>query len=259
MKGLVDRPDDAAERAGRKPDGKALRMAALQRAISQADANARTAALFATLEADAKKASSQERSAALADLARMRSCAGSLASAWLTAQPGAAEVTAVEFCISAHLRLREDLCAGQDADDACVCGRSMAAGGTHSLMCSALWHTVLDRHNALTEAWLRTKRVAGVMRLLGCPSDGAWCLVCELCVLVVVCVDFRCSLSLVFLGGARCIELASCNTHACIDLRSGLGCSLIVKSCVFYEGLSRWSLGWFRWVCTASCGYPLLG
>ena len=39
------------------------------------------------LEADAKGACSQARSAALADLARLRSCAGSLASAWLTARP----------------------------------------------------------------------------------------------------------------------------------------------------------------------------
>ena len=34
VKGLADRPDDAAEWSGRKPDGKALRMAALQRAMS---------------------------------------------------------------------------------------------------------------------------------------------------------------------------------------------------------------------------------
>ena len=61
VKGLADRPDDAAEWVGCKPDGKALRMAALQRAISQADADARTAALFATLEADVKGASSQVR------------------------------------------------------------------------------------------------------------------------------------------------------------------------------------------------------
>ena len=97
VKGLADSLDDAAEWAGRKPDGKALRMAARQRVISHSDADARTAALFATLEADAKGASSQARSADLADLARLRSCAGSLASAWLTAWPGPAELTAVEF------------------------------------------------------------------------------------------------------------------------------------------------------------------
>ena len=75
-------------------------MAALQREISQADADARTAALFATLEADEKKASSQVRSAALADLARLRSCAGSLSSAWLTARPGPADV--VRWHLTAH-------------------------------------------------------------------------------------------------------------------------------------------------------------
>ena len=45
VNGLPYRPDDAAEWAGRMPNGKALRMAALQRAISHADADARTAAL----------------------------------------------------------------------------------------------------------------------------------------------------------------------------------------------------------------------
>ena len=64
MKGLAESPDDAAEWAGRKPDCKALTMAALQRAISHADPDARAAALFATREAVAKEASSQVRSEA---------------------------------------------------------------------------------------------------------------------------------------------------------------------------------------------------
>ena len=54
--------------------------------------------------------------------------------------------------------------------------------------------------------------LVGVMRLLGCSFDGAWSLVCELCLLAVICVDCRCSLSFVFLGGARCLELSPCNT-----------------------------------------------
>ena len=182
MKGLTDSPDDAAERAVRKPDGGALRLAALQRAISHADSDARVADLFATLEADANEGSSQVRSAALADLARLRSCAGSLASAWLTARltaqltarltarPGPAELTAVEFCFSAHLRLGEDLFAGQDGDDASVCGKSMAARGTHSRICYVLWHTVVARHNAMTEAWLHMAargRIASTRELHG--------------------------------------------------------------------------------------------
>ena len=40
VRGLAASPDDEAEWAGRKPDGKALHMAALQRAISHADADA---------------------------------------------------------------------------------------------------------------------------------------------------------------------------------------------------------------------------
>ena len=149
VKGLADRPDDAAERAGRNPDGKALRMAALQRAIFQADADARTAALFAPLEADAKGASSQVRSAALADLARLRSCAGSLASAWLTARPGPAELTAVVICISARLRLGEDFSQVKtETMRVSAADPWQPAAPTPSY--GALWHTVVARHNALT-------------------------------------------------------------------------------------------------------------
>ena len=81
MKRLTNSPDNTAEWVGRKPDGKALRMAALQREISHADADARAPALFATLAAAAKGASSQALSPALEDLAHLRSCARSLASA----------------------------------------------------------------------------------------------------------------------------------------------------------------------------------
>ena len=52
-----------------------------------------------------------------------------------------------------------------------------------------------------------------VMRLLGCPFDGAWCLVCEMCLLAVIGVECRRSLSFVFLGGPCCLELCPCNTN----------------------------------------------
>ena len=47
------------------------------------------------------------------------------------------------------------------------------------------------------------------------PVNGAsgWCLVCEVWLLAVVSVDCRCSLSFVFLGGARCLELSPCYTE----------------------------------------------
>ena len=38
----------------------------------------------------------------------------------------------------------------------------MAAGGPHSLLCGALWHTVVARHDALTEAWLRIAARGGI-------------------------------------------------------------------------------------------------
>jgi len=47
---------------------------------------------------------------------------------------------------------------------------------------------------------------------LGCPFDIAWCLVCELCRSTVVWADCRRFLSLVFLSGARRLELSPCNT-----------------------------------------------
>ena len=53
----------------------------------------------------------------------------------------------------------------------------------------------------------------GVMRLPGCPFDSAGCLVCQVCRLTVDCVDFRCFLSFIFLGGARRLELSPCVTQ----------------------------------------------
>ena len=44
----------------------------------------------------------------------------------------------------------------------CVCGRSMAAGGTHSLVCGVVWHTVVARHNALTEVRLGVAAHGGI-------------------------------------------------------------------------------------------------
>ena len=91
--------------------------------------------------------SCQARSAALADLARLRSCAGSLASAWLTAWPGPAELTAVEFCISARLRLGEDLFAGQDGDDACAADplQPVAPTPSYAARCGTQWWLAITR------------------------------------------------------------------------------------------------------------------
>ena len=53
-KGLVDSPDDTAECAGRKPDGKTMWMTALQRALSHADAHARGVGHMVAFKADKK-------------------------------------------------------------------------------------------------------------------------------------------------------------------------------------------------------------
>ena len=58
----------------------------------------------------------------------------------------------------------------------------------------------------------------GVLQFLGCPVDGAWCLVCELCLLAVIDVDCRRSLSFVFHGGASSLALSPCNTSMAYKL-----------------------------------------
>ena len=56
--------------------------------------------------------------------------------------------------------------------------------------------------------------------MLGCSFDGAGCLVCELCRLMVVWVDYRYYLFFVFLGGARYLYLSACNTASAATLRN---------------------------------------
>ena len=135
-------------------------MAGLQHAVTRADADARAAAVFAMLEADAAGQATQLRAAALSDMARLRSSAGALASAWRPARPGHAELTAVEFRTNALLRVGEDLFPGQDRDLACVSGHT-AASGAHALVCGALWHTVA-RHNMMVDVWRRVFARAGI-------------------------------------------------------------------------------------------------
>ena len=162
VKGLDDSPDDPGKWAHRSQAEKTLRMAGLQYAVTHAGADARAVAVFATLEADAAGQASQLQAAALSDMARLRSCAGALASAWLTAWLGLTELTAVVFPTNALLRVGEDLFPGQDRDVACVRGRAMAAGGTHALVGGALWHTVVARHNMIADAWHRVFARAGI-------------------------------------------------------------------------------------------------
>ena len=162
LNGIADSPDDLRELARCTQAEKTLRMAGLQHAVTHADADARAAAVFATLEAHAAGQASQLRAAALSDMARLRSCAGALASAWLTPRPGLAELTAVEFRTNALLRLSEDLFPGQDQNMACVCGRAAAAGGTHALLCGSPWHTVVARHNRMVDAGHRVFARTGI-------------------------------------------------------------------------------------------------
>ena len=164
MKGLAENLDDPGEWARRGRAENTLRMAGLQHSVTHADVDDRAAAVFGTPEADAAGQAYQLRAAALSDMARLRRCAGALASAWLTARPGLTELTTVEFGMNALLRLGEDLFPGQDRYMTCVCGRATAAGGTHALLCGALWHTAVTRHNMMhmVDAWRRIVARAGI-------------------------------------------------------------------------------------------------
>ena len=85
---------------------------------------------------------------------------------------------------------------------------------THNLMaegCCDGGVCYTEKATAVMEACMAAVPV-GAMRLLGCPFERAWCSVGDLCLLAVVCVDCRCSLSSVFLGGARCLKLSTCYT-----------------------------------------------
>ena len=70
--------------------------------------------------------------------------------------------------MNALLRLGEDLFPGQDRDMVCVCGRAAAAGGTSSLVCGALWHTVVAGHKMMVDAWRRVFARAGILQ----PATG---------------------------------------------------------------------------------------
>ena len=59
----------------------------------------------------------------------------------------------------------------------------------------------------------------GVMHLPACRFDIAWCLVSEVCRLMVDWVDCRCFLSFVFVGGARRLELSPCHTWPDLQVR----------------------------------------
>ena len=128
-------------------------MVKLQRRIAHAEADARHAAIFAGLLAVSACRSSQAAAGADADLARLRSCSGAMASAWLTALPGPVTgLTDVEFIVNLRLRLGEELLPTLESADSCVCGRA-ALSGTHCLLCGVLSESLIRRHDILRDAW----------------------------------------------------------------------------------------------------------
>ena len=74
--------------------------------------------------------------------------------------------------------------------------------------------------------------LVGVVQLLGCAFDGAWCLVCvsRRHLLSVVCVDCRRSLSFMFLRGSRCLGFSPCNTHIVVRLPNAVLATIGVRS-----------------------------
>ena len=110
----------------------------------------------------------------LADLLRLRSCSGALASARLTARPGSRELTAIEICVNARRRLGKTLLAGQHGDAASAYGRLTPAVVTHFLICGALWRTVVTRHNGMGDPPDVVSHVLFSRRCNNCSNFPAW-------------------------------------------------------------------------------------
>eukprot|EP00892_Ulva_mutabilis_P005689 jgi/Ulvmu1/3492/UM161_0009.1 len=103
-------------------------MTQLQSALSRAEADARWTATRDYLETLKHGPNPQSAETACADLARLLSCSGSLASAFLTACPGPVTgLTDHEFQVAVLLRLGEPLLPVLESDEACPCGRVAAS------------------------------------------------------------------------------------------------------------------------------------
>jgi hypothetical protein len=139
-----------------------VRLTQLQRALARAEADGRKAAVFQALLVATNGRSAQIAARARASMARLRSCMGAIASAWLMALPGPVTgLSDMEFGVCARLRLGEALLPTLSDDGDCPCGRS-GESGTHSLVCKSLWGTVIARHNLLVEAWRRVIARSGI-------------------------------------------------------------------------------------------------
>eukprot|EP00892_Ulva_mutabilis_P011450 jgi/Ulvmu1/8678/UM047_0016.1 len=153
VQGISDSPTPAD--AWASDAGSKLRMTQLQSALSRAEADARWTATHDYLETLKHGPNPQSAETACADLARLLSCSGSLASAFLTACPGPVTgLTDHEFQVAVLLRLGEALLPVLESDEACPCGR-VAASGTHSVICGQLWASSVLKHDVITVAWRR--------------------------------------------------------------------------------------------------------
>jgi hypothetical protein len=93
--------------------------------------------------------------------ARILSCGGTGASAWLLAIPTEPSVTMADTAYVSALRFRLGLSPVNDMPAKCVCGVSLADKPDHFLSCISLNQSSISRHNALAHVALRLCREAG--------------------------------------------------------------------------------------------------
>lgn len=90
---------------------------------------------------------------ARAYLARMRSCPGCTASAWLKALPGAViGLTCMACIVNARLWLGEELLPPVGDEGSSFCKQPQSGSlGVHCLLCT--WAPAMKRHDRLRDAW----------------------------------------------------------------------------------------------------------
>jgi hypothetical protein len=97
--------------------------------------------------------------------ARLRSCAGRPASAWLTTLPttDALRLSRDEFVFNFRMRLGLLQLFVEDGPHTCFCSRRVRAeDGEHALVCTTVRATITSRHDNLSAVWRRIFARAGV-------------------------------------------------------------------------------------------------
>lgn len=130
--------------------GKVLRTAALQQVVSRTHADARVAALFVTLEADARGPAPLPKESELNDISRLQSWFWVFESAWLWRRPSFTGVTTIEVCVSAQATSRRGSL-GWLPWSCSLRPRAIDDGGQNTLPHLRSIVVVVARHNWMAE------------------------------------------------------------------------------------------------------------